>query len=61
VTIVSGIIYMKALTVIAERSGGASTPTEQELKAATEAVMSDKNSVKDMLKAAKASYKPQTS
>ncbi|MEL6569332.1 MAG: hypothetical protein AAFQ22_13010 [Pseudomonadota bacterium] len=57
ITMVSGIVYMRALTALANKKNMADV-TEADLKAATEEAMSDKSEIKDMIKESRKSYKP---
>ncbi len=55
-TTVSGIVYLRALAALAERTNLA-TATEADLKAATESAMKDKQEMKDLIKKSGKNYK----
>jgi uncharacterized protein (DUF697 family) len=55
ITIVSGIVYMKAITRLLQ-SKDATQINEEDLKAATDAVLKDKKAIKDTLKEARSEY-----
>ena len=59
ITLVSGIVYMRALTALANRKNMADV-SEADLKSATEEAMRDKNEIRDMIKEGRKSYKPGT-
>lgn len=58
VTIVSGIVYMKALAKLIGKKNFEDI-SESDIKRAAEEEMSNKNNIKDMFKEAKSSYKPE--
>lgn len=57
ITIASGIVYMKAITMLLRRDVSVAHATEADLKAATDEVMKDKSAINSILKDAKQSYK----
>jgi hypothetical protein len=57
ITIVSGIVYMRAVAALLRRKA-ASQVTETDLKAATEEIMRDKDKIKEMIKEERAGYRP---
>lgn len=57
VTMVSGIVYLRALTALANRTN-LNNVSEADLKAATEDVMRNKQEMKDLIKESRKSYKP---
>lgn len=57
VTLVSGIVYMRALTALANRKNMTDV-TASDLKAATEAEMANKAELKEMIKEGRKAYKP---
>lgn len=57
ITIGSGVVYMKAITMLLRRDVPVARATEADLKAAADEVMKDKSAVSSILKDARRNYK----